>query len=145
MWNSSLDVHCVQPEPGAVLCGSRINQCAIVEQRRIADLGVVTRHSFRLASVGLNPPHIHFVWWKAAHKIYVTAVRRPDVMMAMYAGLSDEDLFWITAIAVDNKGRVSGCEPMINNPLAVRGPRRMHSPFEKRLGRSAYRRHEPDA
>src|SRR5215813_5484736 len=145
MWNSLLDVHCIQPETGPVLRSSRIDQRAIVEQRRIAHLGVVTRHSFRLASIGSNPPHIQFVWWKAAHKIYVTAIRGPDVMVTMDARLSDEDLFWITTIAVDNKGRISGSEPVINDPLAVRRPRRVHRPFEKWLGRSAYCRHEPDA
>src|SRR5215510_9657135 len=137
MWNSSLDVHGIKPEPGPVLGSGRIDQSAIVDQRRIAHLGVVTRHSFRLASVWSNPPHIHFIWRKAAHKIYVTAIRGPDVMVAMDAGLSDEDLFWITTIAVDNKSWISGREPVINNPLAVRGPRRVHRSFEKRLGRSA--------
>src|SRR5262249_39459204 len=145
MWDSSLDVHGVQPEPGAVLRGGRIDQRAIVEQRRIPHFGVMTRHSFRLASIGPNPPHVHFVWRKAAHKIDVTAVRGPDVVVAMDTGLSDEDLFWITTITVDHKGRISGSEPVIHNPLAVRRPRRVHRSFEKRLGRSAYCRHEPDA
>src|SRR5215813_6651596 len=145
MWSSSLDVHGIQPEPGPVLGSGRIDQSAIVDQRRISHLGVVTRHSFRLASVGSNPPHIHFIWRKAAHKIYVTAIRGPDVMVAMYPRLSDEDLFWITTIAVDNKCRISGSEPVINDPLPVRRPGHVHRSFEKRLGRSAYCRHEPDA
>src|SRR5215470_14849032 len=111
MWDSSLDVHGIQPESGAVLRGGRIDQRAIVEQCWIAHLGVMARHSFRLASIRLDPPHIHFVWRKAAHKIDVTAIRGPDVMVAMDAGLADEDLFRITTITVDNKGRISGAEP----------------------------------
>src|SRR5215510_11908377 len=120
MRDPSLDVHGIQPETGAVLRGGRIDQRPIVEQRRMADLGVVARHALRLAAVGSNPPHIQFVWWKAAHKIYVTAIRGPDVMMAVDPGLLDENLFRIGAVAVTDEGRVSGRELMIDDPLAVR-------------------------
>ena len=47
----SLDIHRVEPESGSVLRRGRIEQRAIVEQRRIADLGVVVRHALRLAAV----------------------------------------------------------------------------------------------
>src|SRR5262249_97474 len=139
-----LDVHGIQPEPGAVLRGSRVDQRAIVEQRRMADFGVVARHALRLAAVGSNPPHIQFVWWKAAHKIYVTAIRGPDVMMTVYPGFLHENLFPIGAVAVTNEGRVSGHELVIDDPLAVRRPRHVDRSFEKRPRRSAYRGHEPD-
>src|SRR5262249_56625455 len=124
---------------GAVLRGSRVDQRVIVEQRRMADLGVVARHALRLAAVGSNPPYIQFVWWKAAHKIYVTAIRGPDVMMAVYPRLLHENLVRIVAVAVSNEGRVSGRELVIDDSLPVRGPRRMHRSLEKRPGRSAYR------
>src|SRR5262249_20777524 len=119
-------------------------QRAIVEQYRIAYLGVVARQALRLAAVRSNPPHVQFVWRKAAHKIDVTAIRRPDVMMAVYPRLLNEDLFRIGAIAVANEGRVSGRELVIDDSLPVRGPRRMHRSFEERPGRSANRWHEPD-
>src|SRR5262249_35536456 len=137
MRDLSFDVHGIQPEPGPVLGGGRIEQRAACDHRRIADLGVVARHAFRLASVGSNPPHIQFVWRKSAHKINVTTIRGPDVMVAMYPWLFDEDLFWITAIAIDNECRVTGREIVVDNPPAVQGPRRVHCFFEKRTGRSA--------
>src|SRR5262249_51683780 len=132
MRNPSLDVHGVQPEPSPVLRGGRIDQRAIVEERRITDLRVVMRHTLRLAALGRNPPHVQFIWRKAAHKIYVTAIRGPDVMVAVSPRLLDEDLFWITTLAVGNEGRITGRVPVIDDPLAIRGPRRVHRSFEKR-------------
>src|SRR6266536_491342 len=145
MRNPLLDVHCVQPKPRSVFCSGRIDECAVVEKRRVSDLRVVVRNALWFATVSGNPPHVQFVWQKAADKINVMAVRGPDLVMAVYTGLVNIDLFRLPGIAVHNERRISGLEFVIHDLLTVCGPGRMDRPNQKRPWLcTAYRRCEPD-
>src|SRR5215217_8102503 len=100
----------------------------------MTDLGVVTRHTLRLASVGRNPPHIHFRRRKTSNEINVTPVRGPDVIMTVETRLIDEYLFRITAISIYNKRRVTGRKLVVDDSLSVERPRSVHASFKKGSG-----------